>query len=154
MHHAGRIRIIVLNQQTNEHLRTRSYVSVTFGFVISRNKKSLAAAAAAGRSRPGSASLYARLVGLTLESSVHVVGFVVCFLVPHFEIRHNMKTKNLQLTCFVQHRASRSSHHYYCCDIYSRAFPAAKKKRSSSNSSRTHEARVSVAVRSVCRSNP
>ena len=39
------------------------------------------AAAAAGHTRPGSASLSAQLVGLTLEPLPFVIDFVVCFLV-------------------------------------------------------------------------
>ena len=60
--------------------------------------------------RSGSASLYARLVGLNLEPSVHgctVLDFVVCFLVPHLESGHYFK-KNLYVTC-VQQRESFSS---------------------------------------------
>ena len=58
-------------------------------------EKETLAAAAVGHKRPGSASLYVRLVGLTHEPFVHVLDFVVCFLVSQLEIRHNSKKKNL-----------------------------------------------------------
>ena len=45
-----------------------------------------AAAAAVGHTRTGSASLYARLVGLTLEPFAHALDFVVCFLVPNSKL--------------------------------------------------------------------
>ena len=55
-----------------------------------------AAAVAVGHTRPGSASRYTWLVGLTLEYFVQVLDFVVCFLVPQLKIRHNLKRHNLQ----------------------------------------------------------
>ena len=53
-----------------------------------------AGAAAQRHTRPGSASLYGRLVGATLEPFVHVRTVVLCFL-GHLEIRHSLKTKKL-----------------------------------------------------------
>ena len=75
-------------------------MSVTIGSNISRKKKpsvaadavaatAAAAAAAVEHTRPGSASLYARLVRLILKPFLHVLDFVVCFLVVQLEIQHN-----------------------------------------------------------------
>ena len=85
----------------DEFQRTQTYASVTFGFITFYKQKSSSAAAAdvaaaattaaaaVGQTKPGLASLYGRLVGLTIEPFVHVFDFVVCFLIPHLEIRHN-----------------------------------------------------------------
>ena len=90
---------------TSELLRTWSYVSVTFGFIILGGKKSsaaaaadvamaattaavaAAAAAAVGHTRPGSAWLYARLLGLTLGPFAHVLD--VCCVFPGFPSRNS-----------------------------------------------------------------
>ena len=101
--------------RTNIYVRTRSYISVMFGFVILRNQKSPAAAAAdvaaatttetvaaataVGHTRPGSASLYVRLVGLTVAPFVlvHVLDICCMFPASHLEFLHNnLETKHLQ----------------------------------------------------------
>ena len=69
----------------NEHVRTRAcrYVWVTYFKKKKTSAADVAAAAAAaaaaataavGHTKPGSESLYARVVGLTLEPFVHVEG--------------------------------------------------------------------------------
>ena len=63
MHQAGRILIVVLNPRQ----RTSTYVRGRLGsFFQEKKSAATAAASAVGHTRPGSASLYARLVGLTL----------------------------------------------------------------------------------------
>ena len=93
MHHAGRIWTVVVNQ----HDRTS-----TFAVTCTRDVWVHSSQRAVGHTRPGSASLYARLVGLPIEPFVHVLDFVLSFLVPQLEIRHNLKTKNLHLTVVQQ----------------------------------------------------
>ena len=71
-----------------------------------------AAAVAAGHARLGSASLVrSACVGLTLEPFVHVLDFVMCFLVLHSKFEDEKST-----TLHVSNRASCSwCHLYYCC---------------------------------------
>ena len=66
---------------------------------FSSSKPPAAAAVAVGHTRPRSASLYDRLVGLTLEPFVQVPDLS---RVSWFRTRnsaYNLKTKNLHLTC-------------------------------------------------------
>ena len=73
-----------------------------------------AAAVAVGHTRPGSASLYARLVSVEPSNPLYTYSILLC--VPWFRT-HNLKTKNLQPGMYVSNRFSRSRchHHYYYC---------------------------------------
>ena len=126
MHHAGRIRIniscysSVLNQQertsTYVHILVRGHAAWVHYFKKPKSSPAAAAAVAAatttatiavaaavGHTSPGSASLHARLVGLTLAPFVLVLVLVVdfCWMFPasHLEIRpDSLETRNLQPT--------------------------------------------------------
>ena len=75
----------------------------------------------------------------------------------HLEIRHNNNLKNLHLACFVQQKElllifslnTRATTINTRCTT-STAELLQEQNSSRSSSSRTHEARVSVAVRSAC----
>ena len=117
----------MLNQhERTSTVRTRSYVSVTFGFIILGNQNSsvaaayvaaaattatiAAAAAAVGHTRPGPALLYAQLVDLTLEPFVYVLDFVVSYLLPNSKFGIIWKRKSSQPD--TSNRASRSRCHH------------------------------------------
>ena len=125
--------------------RTSTYVLVR-GHYVNKPKSSAAAdvaaattaatiaATAVGHTRRGSASLYARLVGLTFTSTPFVLVRTrtavldFCCMFPddsHLENRHNnLETRNLQSEMF--NRAYRSRPLLLLYDIYGRASPAAK----------------------------
>ena len=81
-----------------------------------------------------------------------VLVFFVCFLMiltSKFGVivwRREIHSLRFSTELFV------ADHYYY--DIYSTASPAAKKQQQQQQYSRTPESRVSVAVRSACRSSP
>ena len=72
------------------------------------------AAAAVGHTMPGSASLYARLVSLTLEAFVRVVDVFYVLPASQLGIRYNLETKNLQQynLLYPTDRVSRSRRHH------------------------------------------
>ena len=85
--------------ESASHSRCHHYYWCTRHLKQSFSSNKTTAQVAVGHTGSGSASLYAWLVGLALEPFVHVLGWVVCFLVTNSKVGTGRKRIIYYLTC-------------------------------------------------------